>query len=38
MYTTYNNRESDSYLDREEEEVGTDRCIQHTAIEREIVR
>ena len=34
MYTTCNNRLIESYLDREEEEVGTDRCIQHVTIDR----
>ena len=29
MYTTYNNRQIERQLDREEEEEGTDRCIQH---------
>ncbi len=38
MYTTQNNRQRERYLDREEEEVGTDRCTQHRTIEREIVR
>ena len=28
MYTTYNNRQIERYLDREQEEVGTERCIQ----------
>jgi hypothetical protein len=34
MYTTYNNRLIERYLDRDEEEVGTGRCIQHTTIDR----
>ena len=34
MYTTYNNRQIESYLDREEE-VGTGRCIQHVTIDRQ---
>ena len=35
MYTTYNNRLIESYLDRkEEEEVGTGRCIQHVTLDR----
>ena len=36
MYTIYNNRQR--YLDREEEEVDTDRCIQHRTIDRQIER
>ncbi len=36
MYTTYNNRQIERQLDREEEEkVGTDRCIQHRTIDRQ---
>ena len=36
MYTTQNNRYIERQLDREEEEeVGTDRCIQHRTIERQ---
>ena len=41
MYTTQNNRQREierQLLDREEEEVGTDRCIQLRKIDREIVR
>ena len=38
MYTTYNNRQIERYLDREEGEVATGRCIQHSRIDREIVR
>ena len=34
MYTTYNNRLIESYLDRKEEEVGTGRCIQHVTLDR----
>ena len=33
MYTTCNNRLIERQLDREEEEVGTDRCIQHVTID-----
>ena len=35
MYTTQNNRQIERYLDREEEEVSTDRCIQHKIIDRQ---
>ena len=36
MYTTQNNRQRVRQLDREEEEeVATDRCIQHRKIDRE---
>ena len=35
MYTTQNNRQIEKQLDREEEEVATDRCIQHRTIDRE---
>ena len=38
MYTTQNNRQIDRQLERQEEEVGTDRCIQLRTIDREIVR
>ena len=34
MFTTYNNRLIERYLDREEdEEVGTDRCIQLRTVD-----
>ena len=35
MYITYDNRQIERYLDREEEkeEVGTGRCIQHVTID-----
>ena len=32
MYTTCNNRLIERELDREEEEVGTGKCIQHVTI------
>ena len=36
MYTTENNRQIERQFDREEEEeVDTDRCIQHRTIDRE---
>ena len=35
MYTTCNNRLIERQLDREEEEVGTGRCIQHVTIDRQ---
>ena len=38
MYTTKNNKQIKKQLDREEEEAGTDRCIQLKTIDREIVR
>ena len=38
MYTTQINIQIERWLDREEEEVGTDRCIQQRTIDREIVR
>ena len=40
MYTTQNNRQIERQLDREEqeEEVGTNRCIQHRTIDRQIDR
>ena len=35
MYTTYDNIQIERYLDRkEEEEVGTGRCLQHKTIDR----
>ena len=37
MNTTQNNGQRETQLD-EEEEVATDRCIQHRTIDREIVR
>ncbi len=33
MYTIYDNRELESYLNREVEEVSTGRCIQHVTID-----
>ena len=35
MYTTYYNRQIESYLDRgeEQEEVGTGRCIEHVTMD-----
>ncbi len=33
MYTIYDNRQLESYLKREVEEVGTGRCIQHVTID-----
>ena len=38
MYTFKNNRLMERYLDREEEEEGTDRCIQLKTIDREVVK
>ena len=38
IYTTYSNRQRERQLNREEEEVGTDRCIHQKTIDREIVR
>ena len=35
MYTTQNNRQIERQLDREEEEISTDRCIQHRTIDRQ---
>ncbi len=35
MYTTCNNRLIERQLDREVEEVGTGRCIQHVTIDRQ---
>ena len=35
MYTTENNRQIERQFDREEEEVGTDRCVQQRTIDRE---
>ena len=35
MYVTQNTRQRERQLDREEEEVATDRCIQHRTIDRE---
>ena len=35
MYTTSNNRQIERQLDREEGEVGTDRCILHRTIDRQ---
>ena len=37
MYTNYNYRQIERQFDREEEKVGTDRCIQHITKDREIV-
>ena len=36
MYTTQNNIQKERQLDREEEEEGTNRCIQHRTIDRQI--
>ena len=33
MFTTYINSQIERYFDREEEEVGTDRCLQHVTID-----
>ena len=35
MYTPQSNRQIERQFDREGEEVDTDRCIQHRAIDRE---
>ena len=35
MYTTQNNIYRERSLDREEEEVATDRCMQHRKINRD---
>ena len=36
MFTTYDIIQIERYLDREKEEVGTGRCIQHVKINRQI--
>jgi hypothetical protein len=38
MYTTSNNIYIEIADREEEEEVGTDRCIQHRTIDRELLR
>ena len=35
MYTTYNNRQIERYLESMKKDVDTSRCIQHITIDRE---